>query len=210
VVDYSLRFRMLAASSGWNEAALLGTYRQGLNQELQMAMAPYDDTLGLEAFIQRSIRLSQRLTACRTPEAETTQVSASTAPEPKPMPLGSHRLSPQEQERRLASRACLCCEDHGHRIAQCPACPPRWMVSTVDVPSDISYLSKLTVSLTTPSLTLCLRPSQLQLRGELHFPGVPKLPPKILDQPLVYSVRGVLDSHRHGGSLAYLVDWLQP
>ncbi|KAI5630169.1 nephrocystin-4-like, partial [Silurus asotus] len=107
VVDYSLRFRMLVAPSGWNEAALLGTYRRGLNQELQMAMAPYDDTLGLEAFIQRSIHLSQRLTAWRTPEAETTQVFPSTAPEPKPMPLGSRRLSPQEQKRQLASRACL-------------------------------------------------------------------------------------------------------
>ncbi|KAI5086692.1 nephrocystin-4-like, partial [Silurus meridionalis] len=126
VVDYSLRFRTLAAPSGWNEAALLGTYRRGLNQELQMAMAPYDDTtLGLEPFIQRSVRISQCLTACHTPEAETTQVSASPAPEPKPMQLGSYRLSPQERERRLASRACLYCGDHGHRIAQCPARPPR-------------------------------------------------------------------------------------
>ncbi|KAF7699927.1 hypothetical protein HF521_002885 [Silurus meridionalis] len=68
ISDYSLRFLTLVATSGWNETAPLGTYRMGLNQALRLAMAMYADTLGLKAFIQRSIPVSQHLAACRTPE----------------------------------------------------------------------------------------------------------------------------------------------
>ncbi|GAA6095284.1 receptor-type tyrosine-protein phosphatase gamma-like, partial [Tachysurus ichikawai] len=57
-------------------------------------MATYDDTLGLEAFIQRSIRVFQHLAACRIPEVEPAQAPTA-APEPEPMQLGSQRLSQQ-------------------------------------------------------------------------------------------------------------------
>ncbi|KAI5615376.1 nephrocystin-4-like [Silurus asotus] len=57
ISDYSLRFRTLAASSGWNESALLGVYRQGLSPEIRQAMAVYDDKVGLESFIPKSIGL---------------------------------------------------------------------------------------------------------------------------------------------------------
>ncbi|KAI2644659.1 Transposon Tf2-11 polyprotein [Labeo rohita] len=58
-------FRTLAAASGWNETALLGAYRQGLNPQIRTAMALYDDSIGLEAFLQRTTRVSQRLAACQ-------------------------------------------------------------------------------------------------------------------------------------------------
>ncbi|XP_050960534.1 uncharacterized protein LOC127161828 [Labeo rohita] len=67
VNDYTLRFRTLAAASGWNETALLGAYRQGLNPEIRAAMALYDDSIGLETFVQRTTRVSQRLAACQPP-----------------------------------------------------------------------------------------------------------------------------------------------
>ncbi|KAI5619654.1 junctional adhesion molecule-like isoform X2 [Silurus asotus] len=70
---YSLRFRTLGASAGWDEKALLAVYRRGINQELRLAMATYDDSLGLEAFIQRSIQVSQHLAACKSPEVEPAQ-----------------------------------------------------------------------------------------------------------------------------------------
>ncbi|KAF7707178.1 hypothetical protein HF521_018396, partial [Silurus meridionalis] len=124
VLGYSLRFRTLAASAGWNEKALLAVYRKGLNQELRLAMATYDDSLGLEAFIQRSIRVSQHLAACKSPEVESVPTTAvSSAPEPEPMQLGSQRLSRQERERRWAAGACLYCGEGGHRVAQCPVRP---------------------------------------------------------------------------------------
>ncbi|KAL0151898.1 hypothetical protein M9458_052790 [Cirrhinus mrigala] len=52
--QYTLHFRTLAAASGWNEAALLGAYRQGLNPQIRAAMALYDDSIGLEVFLHSS------------------------------------------------------------------------------------------------------------------------------------------------------------
>ncbi|KAL0165770.1 hypothetical protein M9458_037614, partial [Cirrhinus mrigala] len=65
VNDYTLHFRTLAAASGWNETALLGAYRQGLNPDIRAAIALYDDSIGLESFLQRTTRVSQRLAACQ-------------------------------------------------------------------------------------------------------------------------------------------------
>ncbi|KAI5609351.1 hypothetical protein C0J50_9522 [Silurus asotus] len=110
ITDYSLRFRTLAASSGWNESALLGVYRQGLSPEIRHAMAVYDDKVGLEGFIQKSIGLSQRLVACHstppqpTPLLFVTPPGAQAAAGSKPMQLGSQRLS-----RNFISQACLDC-----------------------------------------------------------------------------------------------------
>ncbi len=38
VSDYTLRFCTLATFSGWNEAALITTYRQGLNRSIRQEM----------------------------------------------------------------------------------------------------------------------------------------------------------------------------
>ncbi|KAL0150361.1 hypothetical protein M9458_054363 [Cirrhinus mrigala] len=65
VNDYTLHFRTLAVASGWNETALLGAYRQGLNPDIRTAMALYDDSIGLESFLQRTTRVSQCLAACQ-------------------------------------------------------------------------------------------------------------------------------------------------
>ncbi|KAL0161850.1 hypothetical protein M9458_041246 [Cirrhinus mrigala] len=54
VTAYTLHFRTLAAASGWNETALLGAYKQGLNPDICAAMALYDDSIGLESFLQRT------------------------------------------------------------------------------------------------------------------------------------------------------------
>ncbi|KAI2647695.1 Transposon Tf2-11 polyprotein [Labeo rohita] len=43
-------------TSGWNEVALLGAYRQGLNPEIRAAMALYDDSIGLESFPSTSYK----------------------------------------------------------------------------------------------------------------------------------------------------------
>ncbi|KAI2655557.1 Transposon Tf2-8 polyprotein [Labeo rohita] len=66
VQEYTIEFRTLAAS-GWNEVALLSAYRQGLHPDIRAAMALYDDTIGLESFLQRTTRVSQCLAACQPP-----------------------------------------------------------------------------------------------------------------------------------------------
>ncbi len=54
----------LAAASGWNEPSFLTAFRQGLNFRLRLHLAAYDDTYGLEKFIQLAIRCSNRLQSC--------------------------------------------------------------------------------------------------------------------------------------------------
>ncbi len=54
IQQYSLKFRTLAAG-GWNEPSLITAYRQGLNPKLRLQLAAYDDTHGLERFIQLAI-----------------------------------------------------------------------------------------------------------------------------------------------------------
>lgn len=62
---YTLEFRMLAATSGWNEAAVMSAFCQGLNPCIHTQMAIYDDNVGLESFMQRASR-SALLLATRT------------------------------------------------------------------------------------------------------------------------------------------------
>ncbi|KAL0167736.1 hypothetical protein M9458_035958, partial [Cirrhinus mrigala] len=84
--DYTLHFRTLAAASGWNEISLLGAYRQGLNPEIRSAMAIYDDSIGLEAFLLRTTRVSQQLAACQSPITAPLVASvAASTPVPEPM-----------------------------------------------------------------------------------------------------------------------------
>lgn len=52
ITQYALRFRTLAAASGWNEPALITTFRQGLEPSLHLHLSSYDDSIGLERFIQ--------------------------------------------------------------------------------------------------------------------------------------------------------------
>lgn len=64
VNDYALKFWTLAAASGWNEHSLLTTYRQGLEPRVWLRLVAYDDTIGLECFIQLSIRFGSRMQSC--------------------------------------------------------------------------------------------------------------------------------------------------
>ncbi|KAL0195269.1 hypothetical protein M9458_008841, partial [Cirrhinus mrigala] len=129
VHDYTLRFRTLAAASGWNETALLGVFHQGLNADIRAAMALYDDSIGLEAFLQRTTRVSQRLAACQpTVTAPQSASVAALNPVPEPMQVDSLRLSHAERNRWLTLGLCLYCGQHSHHIRNCPVRPPRPVV----------------------------------------------------------------------------------
>ncbi|ROL42302.1 Retrotransposon-like protein 1 [Anabarilius grahami] len=62
--EYALQFRTLAARSRWNEQALLTSYRQGMDPRVRLHLAAYEDTIGLERFIQLSIRFATRMQSC--------------------------------------------------------------------------------------------------------------------------------------------------
>lgn len=61
VSTYSIDFRILAAESGWGEAALQTVFSRGLNEELKDELAARDETSSLEELISLAIRLDNRL-----------------------------------------------------------------------------------------------------------------------------------------------------
>ncbi|ROL48149.1 Retrotransposon-derived protein PEG10 [Anabarilius grahami] len=143
IYDYALQFRTLAAVCGWNEQALITTYRQGLEPRVRLQLAACEDTIGLEKFIQHSIRCATRMQACLQehqdqflPISSLCRSEPVSSPEPAndPMDVENSRLTPSERQRRLTLHLCLYCGAPGHIISACPIRPPRPMVSAI-IPS---------------------------------------------------------------------------
>ncbi len=113
-----------------------------------MQMANYDDDIGLESFMQRATRISQRLSACHPHEAAHQPSAFTNSPSvPEPMQMDSTRLARAERTRRLAARLCLYCGAPGHFLRACPVRPPCPSVSTLQVDPEIATLSLLSVKL---------------------------------------------------------------
>ncbi len=138
--DYALKFRTLAAASGRDESPLLTTYRQGLEPRLRLHLAAYDDTIGLERFIQLSIRVANGMHSCMEDQQVLTnpipflrRPENISPPEPvlEPMQVDNTRLSLTERQRRLSQGLCLYCGASGHAIANFPIRPPQLMVSAI-------------------------------------------------------------------------------
>ncbi|KAK3506714.1 hypothetical protein QTP70_016251, partial [Hemibagrus guttatus] len=145
----------LAAKSGWNEQALLATYRQGLSPQVRLHLAAHEDAIGLERLIQLSIRVATRLQLCvhgsqdqsrpynrRDRPEPVSPPEPAPEPAPEPMQLGTTRLNPAERQRRLTQSLCLYCGDPGHALPVCPIRLPRPMVSTIF--SFLSHMKPLT------------------------------------------------------------------
>ncbi|KAL0148034.1 hypothetical protein M9458_056649, partial [Cirrhinus mrigala] len=165
VNEYTLHFRPLAAASGWNETALLGAYRQGLNPDIHAAMALYDDSIGLESFLQRTTRVSQRLAACQPPVTAPQLASvAASSPVPEPIQIDSTRLSRTERNHCITNGSCLYCGRPGHLLRTCPIRPPRPVVSTLSTEVETTSLTLLPVTLHTSDVLWVLR--------QLYLPGL--------------------------------------
>ncbi|ROI42812.1 Retrotransposon-derived protein PEG10, partial [Anabarilius grahami] len=117
--DYALQFRTLAA------------------------VCACEDTIGLENFIQHSIRCATRMQACLQehqdqflPISSLCRSEPVSSPEPanEPMEVENSRLTSSEQQHRLTLHLCLYCGAPGHVISACPIRPPRPMVSAI-IPS---------------------------------------------------------------------------
>ncbi|KAI2653766.1 Transposon Tf2-6 polyprotein [Labeo rohita] len=145
-----------AAASGWNERSLLTTYRLGLEPKLRLQLAALDDNMGLERFIQQSLRCSDRMKSCQSnKETVSTALLRPSEPvnpsEPEPMIIESDKLTSAERQRRLTRGLCMYCGASGHVRLNCPLRPVRTSVSGIH--SDIENMHPLTtnVQLTTPS-----------------------------------------------------------
>ncbi|KAK3556936.1 hypothetical protein QTP70_022432 [Hemibagrus guttatus] len=172
--DYTLHFHTLAASSDWNEVALLSAYRCGLNPKIRLQMAIHDDSMGVELFMLKAQHISQRLFAVSIEEGTPSDTSSScSSPAPEPMQTGQYRLSADERQCRLHQRLCLYCGENYHLLQTCPARPPcptvprqrnptRYRITTIQG----KPLGKALVQWKMPELTLrigCLYEDTLSL-----------------------------------------------
>ncbi|XP_051756247.1 uncharacterized protein LOC127516027 isoform X2 [Ctenopharyngodon idella] len=163
VNEYALQFRTLAAASGLNEQSLITTYHQGSDPRVRLHLTAYEDSIGLERFIQLSIRFATHMQSClkehqgqplfpsslRRPESVSSPEPAS-----EPMQVENTRLSMTERQRRLTQNLCLYCGLSGHYISECPTRPACPLVSVI-IPS-INKMKPLTtvVSLTAAGVSL--------------------------------------------------------
>uniref|UniRef100_A0A8C1X582 Uncharacterized protein n=1 Tax=Cyprinus carpio TaxID=7962 RepID=A0A8C1X582_CYPCA len=158
--DYTLRFRTLAATSGWNQIALLAAYRKGLKPQIRKQMVIYDDNVSLETFIRKTINVAQHLSACASTASYAISPSART-PSPQrdqeePMITDSYRLEASERRRRIQERLCLYCGEATHLIHACPVRPPRPMVSTVSFTPSVSHIPHIKAQITINSRNLSI------------------------------------------------------
>ncbi|KAL0187811.1 hypothetical protein M9458_014910, partial [Cirrhinus mrigala] len=154
--EYSLRFRTLAAASGWNERSLLTTYRLGLEPKLRLQLAALDDNMGLEKFIQLSLRCSEQIQSYQCNQEPVNNAllrpSEPASPsEPEPMILESGRLTSAERQRRLTRGLCIYCGASGHVRLNCPLRPVRTAVSVI--PTDREKMHPLTTNVCITTLS---------------------------------------------------------
>ncbi|XP_062418964.1 uncharacterized protein LOC134131237 [Pungitius pungitius] len=173
VSDYALRFRTLAAGSGWSETALLTIYRRGLRPELQAELACRGDVTQLGDYIRVSISVGHLLESRRSPRASfpsepTFPVTPPLADEgPEPMQLGRLPLSPAERIRRIREQLCLYCGEAGHLLRNCRLRPPRqkdgWTYTSAKVGlSPVLNMSRQQLTLPT---VLSLGKMKQEVRG---------------------------------------------
>ncbi len=116
--DYTLQFRTLAATFGWNEVALLKAYRQGLDPCIRAQMTIFHDFVGLESFMQKANLPHLR---SHSPTCLTRQWSSSTRTHTSRF----HPAFSWGTACRLAAGICLYCATTDHYLGTCPIRLPR-------------------------------------------------------------------------------------
>ncbi|KAK3518359.1 hypothetical protein QTP86_003530, partial [Hemibagrus guttatus] len=143
--DYAIRFRTLAAQSGWNDAALWAVFRAGLHPALQSELACHEEATTLSQFVATAIRLDNLRRQHRAGAHASARpqrrmdYSSRREEEPEPMQLGRSGLAVQGHRSRGQMRLCYRCGASGHLS---PRCPERFPATPV---GDISSFLNLTV-----------------------------------------------------------------
>ncbi|KAK3545112.1 hypothetical protein QTP70_000790 [Hemibagrus guttatus] len=119
--DYAIRFRTLAAQSGWNDASLWAVFRAELKPELQAELACRMEDTTLSQFVATAIRLDNLL--CQHQAGPSCFYSSFREEVPEPMQLGRSRLAEPAQQQWSRMRLCYNCGASGHLSPRCPERP---------------------------------------------------------------------------------------
>ncbi|KAK3572849.1 hypothetical protein QTP86_008256 [Hemibagrus guttatus] len=129
--DYAIKFRTLAAQSGWNDASLWAVLRAGLNPELQTELACRTEATTLSKFVATAIRLDNLMRQHQAGTSRSTTVRPRIRSDypsfreeaPEPMQLGRSRLAEPAHQQRSRMRLCYNCGASGHLSPRCPEKP---------------------------------------------------------------------------------------
>lgn len=127
--DFSIEFRTLVTTCGWNQPALVACFMEGLNSDLKDEIlirevpARLDDLIDLAIRVEKWFdlqRRARRMEAALLSTPPVNSIPPTTSTDPKPMQLGGLRISPKERERRIANRLCMYCAAANHFVSSCP------------------------------------------------------------------------------------------
>lgn len=137
--DYSIEFRTLAASCGWNGEAQFDVFFNGLSDSIKDELITQESPESFDALVDLAIRVDTRLQQrnkwrlSRGPRKAPTggsvalralpalQPAPASTPDPEPMQINRYHLSATEKQRRINSNCCLYCGEAGHYASSCPA-----------------------------------------------------------------------------------------
>lgn len=129
VVDYSIEFRTLSTTCGWNEPALVARFLEGLSSSIRDEVIARELPTRLDPLNELAIRVERRFDLRRRSRgvdfsaySATSSISPSqiTHPESEPIQLGGLRISAKERERRITHRLCIYCGAASHFVSTCP------------------------------------------------------------------------------------------
>ncbi|KAK3522827.1 hypothetical protein QTP86_004675 [Hemibagrus guttatus] len=129
---YAIKFRTLAAQSGWNDVALWAVFHEGLSPALQTELACREDATSLSQYVATAIRLDNLLhqhcaEACPPVSSRPRLRLDYPRPceeAPEPMQLGKSRLTEREHQRHTQMRLCYYLHDpqiswHKRELVHC-------------------------------------------------------------------------------------------
>lgn len=144
VADYAVEFRILAAESRWDDAALMCAFRRGLNDSIKDLIIR-DQPECFASLVQLTLQVDDRLRERRaersrrptpsvhsSPSARSPTVQSRVQPRSQnpsrpspdePMQIGRSRLSPDVRSLRLRNHWCLYCGAEDHHIKDCSVRP---------------------------------------------------------------------------------------
>ncbi|RXN38261.1 Retrotransposon-derived PEG10 [Labeo rohita] len=149
VADYSVEFRTLAATSGWNAEALVARFLEGLNDAFKDELYAREVPDRLDDLISLALRLDARRELRRRARMRTEPVAstplAPSSDESEPMQVDRLRLTAKEKQRRLLEGLCLYCAAQGHHAQSCPvkqSRPPQRGSALIDSGAEGNFIDE--------------------------------------------------------------------